>query len=88
MEKNLEYYNSEYNKLQNEFNKKIEKLQNSFSLKEVCNMIIEDYNENYKDISFDEYFKQECCLVDDFSYTDNEIYNYIRKNYKFDYKTT
>ena len=83
MEKNLKYYNSEYEKLHDEFNEKVEKLQDSFSLKEVCNMIIEDYNENYKDISFDEYFEHECSLIEDFSYTEKEIYNYIRKNYKF-----
>ena len=83
MEKNLKYYNSEYEKLHNEFDKKVEKLQDSFSLKEVCNMIIEDYNENYKDISFNEYFENECSLIEDFSYTEKEIYKYIKEDCKF-----
>lgn len=83
MTENYEYYQNEKEKIIDDYNNKIEKLQNSFSLKEICNMIIEDYNENYKYITFDEYFKEKCNLIDDFSYREEEIYIYIRENYKF-----
>lgn len=83
MIENYEYYKNEKEKIIINHDNKIKELQKSFSLKEVCNIIIEDYNENYKYITFDEYFKEECNLINDSLYREEEIYTYIRENYKF-----
>lgn len=88
MEKDLlQYYYNECNILENEYFEKIENFRKNFSLSEVSQMVIEDYN-GRNNCNFKDFIKY-CEITNDFSsiYTIDEIYNYILKNYKINGKT-
>ena len=88
MKKDLQYYYSECDILENEFFEKIENFRKSFSLSEVSQMVIEDYN-GRNNCDFKDFVYKYCEITNDFSdiYTIDEIYNYILKNYKVNIKT-
>lgn len=88
MKKDLQYYYSECDIVENEFFEKMENFRKSFSLSEVSQMVIEDYN-GRNNCDFKDFVYKYCEITHDFSdiYTIDEIYNYILKNYKVNGKT-
>ena len=85
MIKNFEYYKNEIKKINNECDNKIEELINEVSLKDVCKMIIDEYNSEKRKESlliFIEYGYSEVLEYFSEKYDDNEICNYIKENFK------
>lgn len=85
MIKNFEYYKNEIEKINNDCNNKIEKLINEISLKDVCKMVIDEYNLEKREKSILFFIENGYSEVLEYfseKYDYNEIYNYIEDNFK------
>lgn len=85
MIKNFEYYKNEINKIQDDYDNKVGKLLNEVSLKDVCKMVIDEYNSEKRKESlliFIDYGYSEVLEYFGEKYDYNDVYNYIEENSK------
>jgi len=85
MIKNFKYYKNEIKKINNDCDNKIEELISEVSLKDVCKMVIKEYNSEKRKESlfiFIENGYSEVLDIFEKKYDYYEVYNYIEENFK------